>query len=87
MRNIQVIQITRTGGPEVLELAERPLPQPALHEVRVHALAIDVGKPDALIRKGVYQWMPPLPAVPGNEMAGVIDARFCRHKPYLTKSA
>lgn len=74
MSHIQVIQLTRTGGPEVLELAERPLPQPAPHEVRVRAQAIGVGKPDALIRKGVYQWMPPLPAVPGNEMAGVIDA-------------
>jgi NADPH2:quinone reductase len=27
-----------------------------------------------MIRKGTYQWMPPLPAVPGNEMAGVIEA-------------
>lgn len=74
MSHIQVIQLIRTGGPEVLELAERPLPQPAPHEVRVRALAIGVGKPDVLVRKGVYQWMPPLPAVPGNEMAGVIDA-------------
>ncbi len=74
MTNIQVVQLTRPGGPEVLELADRPLPVPAPLEVRVRALAIGVGKPDALIRKGSYQWMPPLPAVPGNEMAGVIDA-------------
>ena len=71
---IDVIQLARTGGPEVLELVRRPLPQPAPHEVRVRAKAIGVGKPDALIRKGIYAWMPPLPAVPGNEMAGCIDA-------------
>ena len=71
---IDVIQLSRTGGPEVLELVRRPLPQPAPHEVRVRAEAIGVGKPDALIRKGSYAWMPPLPAVPGNEMAGYIDA-------------
>ena len=71
---INVIQLARTGGPEVLELVRRPLPQPAPHEVRVRAEAIGVGKPDALIRKGSYAWMPPLPAVPGNEMAGCIDA-------------
>lgn len=74
MTNIQVVQLSRTGGPEVLELTDRPLPVPAPLEIRVRALAIGVGKPDALIRKGSYQWMPPLPAVPGNEMAGVIDA-------------
>ncbi len=71
---IDVIQLARTGGPEVLELVRRALPQPAPHEVRVRAEAIGVGKPDALIRKGSYAWMPPLPAVPGNEMAGYIDA-------------
>jgi NADPH2:quinone reductase len=27
-----------------------------------------------LVRKGTYNWMPPLPAIPGNEMAGVVDA-------------
>jgi NADPH2:quinone reductase len=42
--------------------------------VRVKAYAIGVGGPDRLIRKGTYKWMPPLPATPGNEMAGVIDA-------------
>ena len=38
------------------------------------AVAIGVGRPDALIRTGRYKWMPPLPAIPGNEMAGVVDA-------------
>jgi NADPH2:quinone reductase len=37
-------------------------------------MTIGVGRPDALMRTGRYKWMPPLPAVIGNEMAGVVDA-------------
>lgn len=71
---MQAIQLHRTGGPEVLQLVDLPEPQPGPGEIRVRAEAIGVGKPDALIRQGSYKWMPPLPAIPGNEMAGVIDA-------------
>jgi NADPH:quinone reductase len=71
---MNVIELTIPGGPEVLRRAQRRLPEPAQGEVRVRALAIGVGAADLLIRKGIYKWMPPLPAIPGNEMAGVIDA-------------
>jgi NADPH2:quinone reductase len=71
---MKVIQMQRAGGPEVLEFADKPLPQPAAGEVRVLAQAIGISSADMLVRKGVYNWMPPLPAIPGNEMAGVVDA-------------
>lgn len=71
---MKFIQMRTAGGPEVLELAEKPLPEPAAGEVRVRARAIGVSSADMLVRKGVYNWMPPLPATPGNEMAGVVDA-------------
>jgi len=71
---MHVVQLSRPGGPEVLEWVERPLPQPGRAEVRVRARAAGVSGADALIRAGTYPWMPPLPAVPGNEMAGVVDA-------------
>jgi NADPH2:quinone reductase len=71
---MNVIQLRTPGGPEVLELVERPTPEPAAGEVRVRAAAVGVSGADTLIRKGIYNWMPPLPVVPGNEMAGVIDA-------------
>jgi NADPH2:quinone reductase len=71
---MKVVQLQTPGEPEVLELVDRPVPQPAPGELRVQALAIGVGKPDALIRRGSYKWMPPLPAVPGNELAGRVDA-------------
>jgi NADPH:quinone reductase len=70
---MRAIQIRQPGGPEVLELVDLPQPEPRAGEVRVQAQAIGVGRPDVLIRKGTYKWMPPLPAIPGNELAGVID--------------
>ena len=71
---MKVIEMQKGGGPEVLEVREKPLPQPRVGEVRVRAEAIGISSADILVRKGVYNWMPPLPATPGNEMAGVVDA-------------
>src|SRR6185503_8519010 len=71
---MRAIEMQKGGGPEVLEVVEKPLPQPAAGEVRVRAEAIGISSADMLVRKGVYSWMPPLPAIPGNEMAGIVDA-------------
>ena len=45
-------------------------PQPRKGEVLVKAETIGVSMPEVLVRKGVYAWMPPLPAIPGIELAG-----------------
>ena len=71
---MKVIQMQQGGGPEVLEVVEKPLPEPSAGEVRVRAQAIGISSADILVRKGTYNWMPPLPATPGNEMAGTVDA-------------
>ena len=71
---MRAIVIRTPGGLDALEPAELPLPEPGPGEVRVRAMAIGVGRPDALMRTGRYKWMPPLPAIPGNEVAGVVDA-------------
>jgi NADPH2:quinone reductase len=71
---MKVIQMQRAGGPDVLEIAEMLMPEPSAGEVRVRAQAIGISSADMLVRKGVYNWMPPLPAIPGNEMAGIVDA-------------
>lgn len=71
---MKIVQLRQPGGPEVLEHIDVPLPEPAPGQVRVRAEAIGVGKPDVLIRQGTYKWMPPLPAVPGNELAGTVEA-------------
>lgn len=68
------VQVHVPGGPQALQLVELPEPRPAPGQVRVRARAIGVGRPDVLIRNGTYKWMPPLPAIPGAELAGEIDA-------------
>lgn len=62
------------GGPEVLEVVNLPDPTPGPEEVLIRTKAMAVSVPDLLIRQGVYKWMPPLPASPGNELTGVIEA-------------
>lgn len=71
---MNVIRLTAPGGPEVLELSQKALPEPAPGQIRVRALAIGVSSADALFRSGVCTRMPPLPAVPGDVMAGTIEA-------------
>jgi NADPH2:quinone reductase len=71
---MKAIQVQVPGGPECLMEVDLPDPLPGPGQVRVKAFAIGVGRPDVLIRKGTYKWMPPLPAIPGAEMAGEIDA-------------
>jgi len=71
---LKAIQISRTGGSDVLELVELPTPKPGPGEVLVKAEAIGVNYFDLLIRTGKYRWMPKLPFVMGNEMCGRIAA-------------
>jgi NADPH2:quinone reductase len=69
---MKAIQITRTGGPEVLHYVDLPTPRPGPDEVLVKAHAIGVCMPETLVRKGTYLWMPPLPVIPGIEMSGTV---------------
>lgn len=69
---MRAIQITRTGGPEVLELADLPLPAPGPGQARVAHRAIGLNFIDTYQRAGLYPLA--LPAVLGNEAAGVVDA-------------
>ena len=72
---MKVVQMSETGGPEVLKMIEVPTPVPKTGEVLVKTHAIGVAFPDMLVRSGRYPWMPPLPYVPGNEVSGqVADA-------------
>lgn len=71
---MHAIQMFETGGPEVLQYKELPDPAPGEGEVLVRMAATGIAKPDYLMRSGKYKWMPPLPVIPGNEMAGTIEA-------------
>ena len=69
---MKAIQITETGGPDVLKYVDLPTPTPGPGEVLIKAHAIGVCMPETYVRKGVYRWMPPLPAIPGIEMSGTV---------------
>ena len=71
---MRAIQMAKTGGPEVLDYVEMPKPELNAGQVLVRVHAIGVGKPDVLVRTGVYKWMPPLPTTPGIEATGPIAA-------------
>jgi NADPH2:quinone reductase len=70
--SMRAVLVRTPGGPEALELVDLPIPACGPGQVLVRAEAIGAGGPDVLIRKGIYKWMPPLPAIPGNEMAGTV---------------
>jgi NADPH:quinone reductase-like Zn-dependent oxidoreductase len=68
------VVIPRTGAPEVLALREGPDPQPTAGQVRVRVRASGVNFADVMARLGLYPDAPPLPAVVGYEVAGLVDA-------------
>jgi NADPH:quinone reductase len=72
---MKAILLTRPGDPSVLDYVEVPTPQPKPGEVLVKAHTIGVSRPELLVRRGVYPWMPPLPAIPGIEMTGTVVER------------
>jgi NADPH:quinone reductase len=71
---MKAVVVHRPGGPEALDLVDLPIPEPGPRDVQIKAEAFGVGQPDALIRRGVYKWMPALPANPGNDVAGRVSA-------------
>ena len=68
------IWITKAGPPEVLEVREAPDPAPKAGEVRIRVEASGINFADILGRLGMYPDLPPMPVVPGYEVAGRVDA-------------
>src|SRR5262245_44976310 len=68
------VVITKAGGPEVLQAVDAPDPVPHEGEVRIAVRAAGVNFADIMARLGLYPDAPPLPAVVGYEVAGVVDA-------------
>jgi NADPH:quinone reductase-like Zn-dependent oxidoreductase len=68
------IWIPKNGPPDVLELREErdPLPRPGELRIRVEASGVNFA--DVMGRLGLYPDLPPLPVVPGYEVAGRVDA-------------
>jgi NADPH:quinone reductase len=69
---MKAIQVRQPGGPEAMELAELPIPQPKANEAVVKLAAAGVNFIDVYFREGRYK--APLPLVLGQEGAGVVTA-------------
>jgi NADPH2:quinone reductase len=69
---MKAIQVSKPGGPEVLELVDIPAPEPKANEAVVQIKAAGVNFIDVYNREGRYP--SPLPFVPGQEAAGIVSA-------------
>jgi NADPH:quinone reductase-like Zn-dependent oxidoreductase len=70
----RVVRFSRFGGPEVLELVDKPLATPGQGEVRVALRAAGLNPADAKRREGGPQYALTFPAGIGRELAGVVEA-------------
>lgn len=73
-RNMRAVEITSFGGPEVLRLGERPVPQPGVGELLIRVAASGINRPDVLQRMGHYAPPPGTSDLPGLEVAGVVES-------------
>jgi NADPH:quinone reductase len=67
---MKAIVVSQTGGPEVMQLADVPVPQPKPNEALVKIEAIGVNFIDVYFREGRY--LASLPFIPGREFAGTV---------------
>ena len=72
---MDAIDPTEAGGPEVLELVRRPVPRPGSGEVLIKVEAAGVNRPDILQQRGLY---PPLEPRAANRLV-CAEGRPTRH--------
>ena len=71
---MRAVVITEHGGPEVLQVQERPDPPVGAGEVRVGVKAAGINFADLMARAGVYPDAPSPPCVVGYEVAGEVES-------------
>src|SRR3982750_5061168 len=70
--SMRALPIAAPGGPEVLRLVQRPVPELRAGEVLVRVMAAGVNRPDIMQRLGKYPPPPGASDIPGLEIAGEI---------------
>lgn len=71
---MRAVVITRHGSPEVLQVQERPDPQPGPGEVLIDVRTAGINFADLMARVGLYPDAPKPPCVVGYEVAGTVAA-------------
>jgi len=71
---MRAVQSDRLDSLDAYATVDMPTPEPSAADVRIRVAACGVGYVDSLVALGRYQVKPPLPHVPGGEIAGHVDA-------------
>ncbi len=71
---MRAVEITQPGGPDVLKLTERPIPEADAGQVVLKVAYAGVNRPDALQRAGAYDPPPGASDLPGLEASGEVVA-------------
>jgi NADPH:quinone reductase-like Zn-dependent oxidoreductase len=71
---MRAVVLTGTGGPEVLQVQERPDPPVGAGEIRIAVRAAGINFADTLARVGLYPDAPKTPCVLGYEVAGEVES-------------
>ncbi|HET8938765.1 MAG TPA: medium chain dehydrogenase/reductase family protein [Polyangiales bacterium] len=70
---MRAVYVARTGGPEVLQVRQVPVPIPQAGEVCVRVCASGLQLADVMARRGHYPLAPKPPCVLGYEVAGYVE--------------
>lgn len=73
-QTVKTVRFHQTGGPEVLQIEEVPLPEPGVGEVRLRIKAIGLNRAEVMFREGHYLVDPTLPSGLGYEASGTVEA-------------
>lgn len=75
LQSMKAVILESFGDPRsVLSFGNVPMPEPGRGEVRVRMIASPVNPSDLMVVRGQYGRLPPLPATPGFEGVGVVEA-------------
>ena len=69
---MRALELVAFDGPDALRPTEAPEPRADADGIVVDVRAIGINYPDLLMTQGLYQSKPPVPFVPGSEIAGVV---------------
>ena len=71
---MKTIEVTKSGGAEVLQVIEHPRPEPGPGQILIEVKAAGINFADIMARMGMYPAAPPPPFVLGMEAAGIVAA-------------
>ncbi|QRQ12442.1 NAD(P)H-quinone oxidoreductase [Acinetobacter pittii] len=69
---MKCITFNGAGGPEVITVSERPMPELTDDGILIEVVAAGINGPDVMQRKGLYAPPPGVTDIPGLEVSGVV---------------